>query len=224
MSEWWTYTLSDFLLFSPRTYDRLFELYNVDVWPLQIAMAGAGLAIVAMAWKPAWQRGAFVLLSLCWAWVAWAFHLERYAQINWTAPWFAGAFALQAALLAGTGAVVRAAPCVDTHSPSDRLRLVLALLVIVGYPLVAPVLGRPWTSGEAFGLAPDPTALATLCLVMRRHGPACWTLAIVPTAWCAVGAATLLAMESAQAYVVIVLALVALALPLARRRAAPRPR
>ena len=30
MSEWWTYRLSNFLLFSPRTYYRLFELYNSD--------------------------------------------------------------------------------------------------------------------------------------------------------------------------------------------------
>ena len=33
MSEWWTYRLSDFLMFSPRTYYRLFELYNAEVWP-----------------------------------------------------------------------------------------------------------------------------------------------------------------------------------------------
>ena len=33
MSEWWTYTLSDFLLFSPRTYHRLFELHNVVMTP-----------------------------------------------------------------------------------------------------------------------------------------------------------------------------------------------
>ena len=37
MSEWWTYSLTSFLLFSARTYYRLFELYNADVWPLQIA-------------------------------------------------------------------------------------------------------------------------------------------------------------------------------------------
>ena len=34
MSEWWTYTLSDFLLFSPRTYYRLFELHHRALWPL----------------------------------------------------------------------------------------------------------------------------------------------------------------------------------------------
>ena len=36
MSEWWTYTPADFLLFSPRVYYRLFELYNRSFWPVAI--------------------------------------------------------------------------------------------------------------------------------------------------------------------------------------------
>ena len=42
MSEWWTYSLSDFLLFSPRTYYRLFELYNLAIWPTQPRDGSAG--------------------------------------------------------------------------------------------------------------------------------------------------------------------------------------
>ena len=42
MSEWWTYSLSDFLLFSPRTYRRLFELYNAQVWPAHLVAVGLG--------------------------------------------------------------------------------------------------------------------------------------------------------------------------------------
>lgn len=34
MSEWWTYRLSDFLMFSPATYWRMVERYNREVWPL----------------------------------------------------------------------------------------------------------------------------------------------------------------------------------------------
>ena len=37
MSEWWTYRLSSFLLFSPRTWFRMHELYNADIWPAQLA-------------------------------------------------------------------------------------------------------------------------------------------------------------------------------------------
>jgi len=43
MSEWWTYRLSDLLLFSPRTYYRLFELYNAAIWPAQVLAVVIGL-------------------------------------------------------------------------------------------------------------------------------------------------------------------------------------
>ncbi len=46
MSEWWTYRLEDFLLFSPRVYWRMFELHNEAVWPLQIATLLLGAAIL----------------------------------------------------------------------------------------------------------------------------------------------------------------------------------
>ena len=49
MSDWWTYRLSDFLLFSPDTYRRLFELYNAGIWPIQIAAALLGLLALAAA-------------------------------------------------------------------------------------------------------------------------------------------------------------------------------
>jgi hypothetical protein len=40
MPEWWTYTLSDFLLFSPRAYYRLIERHNAAVWPWQLGSVG----------------------------------------------------------------------------------------------------------------------------------------------------------------------------------------
>lgn len=222
MSEWWTYTLSDFLLFSPRTYYRLLELYNADVWPLHIVMAIAGVAIAMLLSRDApWPRAAAIALAACWGWVAWAFQLERYAQINWAAPWFAAAFALQAVLLASWGVFSKT---LAHPARSSRALTLLALTVIVAYPALAPLAGRAWTSSEAFGIAPDPTALATLALVLRTNGVMRWVLMLIPLAWCAVGAATLLAMESAQACVVMLLALAALAFALSTRRANPGPR
>ena len=48
MSEWWSYSLSDFLMFSPRTYYRLFELYNLALWPWHIAGLALGLVVLAL--------------------------------------------------------------------------------------------------------------------------------------------------------------------------------
>ena len=51
MSEWWTYTLSDFLLFSARTYYRLFELYNLAIWPAQSVALALGSIVLALLWR-----------------------------------------------------------------------------------------------------------------------------------------------------------------------------
>jgi hypothetical protein len=101
MSEWWTYRLSNFLLFSPRTYDRLFELYNAAIWPAQAAAFLVGLVILFFLFRPTAARGraAFGMLAACWIWVAVAFHAKRYATINFAAVQFAWAFGAEAALL-----------------------------------------------------------------------------------------------------------------------------
>ena len=52
MSEWWSYSLSDFLMFSARTYFRQFELLNQALWPLQLAGLGAGLLLAACMLRP----------------------------------------------------------------------------------------------------------------------------------------------------------------------------
>jgi len=92
MDEWWSYRPSDFLLFSARTWHRLFELYNAQLWPAHLFAIALGLALVLVALKvspaPAARAGC-AMLAACWLWVAWAFHLQRYAAINWAASWFA---------------------------------------------------------------------------------------------------------------------------------------
>ena len=45
MPEWWTYSPSDFLMFSARTYYRLVELHNRRLWPAHLAAAFAVQAI-----------------------------------------------------------------------------------------------------------------------------------------------------------------------------------
>ena len=60
MTEWWTYRPSDFLMFAPRTYWRLFELHNEAWWPAQALLLLAGSA--ALAWL-ARERGIAVIAN-----------------------------------------------------------------------------------------------------------------------------------------------------------------
>lgn len=200
MSEWWTYRLTSFLLFSPRTYHRLFELYNLAIWPAQLAGAAIGLAIVALLIGHRAHRDRLVvgLLALCWLWIAWAFLYQRYAQINWAATGFAAAFAFEALLLAALGVFAGRIKLSPPHGPGVRIAATLIAIVVVGYPLLAPLAGRPWTTAETFGVTPDPTAIATVATLALVRGRVRWLVLIIPLLWCAIAGATLWAMATAS--------------------------
>jgi hypothetical protein len=213
MSEWWTYSLSDFLLFSPRIYYRLFELYNAAIWPLHVAALALGAAILGLLLRDtAWRgRAIAAILAACWLWVAWAYLSRRYDTINWAASYFAIGFVLEALLLTWTG-IARDRLRFRSGAESARIGgLGLFLLALIAYPLIGPLAGRPWTQVELFGVAPDPTAIATLGVLVAAQRPH-WLLLVVPLIWCAISAATLRAMQSPDAMVVPVAAALALAL------------
>src|SRR5262245_42771856 len=107
MSEWWTYTISDFLMYSPRTYYRMVERHNLAVWPGQIVALALGLVVLVLLWRPSARQGRIIagLVALLWSWVAWGFLWRRYATINWAAGYFAAAFAVEALLFIWIGVV-----------------------------------------------------------------------------------------------------------------------
>jgi len=198
MSEWWLYGPRDLLLFSPRTYYRLFELYNLELWPLQLLAIALGLAVLVLTRRGGERAGRAIaaILVLCWLWVAWGFHWQRYASINLAAGYFALTFVVQAALLLWLGVLRgRLAPAPTTRL-QQRAGLVLLLFALLIFPLIGPLLGRSWTQAEVFGMAPDPTALATLGVLLLAGGRPAWGLWPIPVAWCLVSGTTLWAMEA----------------------------
>jgi hypothetical protein len=203
MSEWWTYTLADFLLFSPRTYYRLFELYNADLWPVQVLALALGVAILAVLRHGGAWRGRFVaaILAGCWIWVAWAFHWQRYASINWAAPYFAAAFAIEALLLISTGVMRNKLAFNAELAVTQRVGLGIFLFALIVQPLIGPLVGRDWAQAEIFGVAPDPTVLATLGILLLAAHRAFRGLLAIPLLWCALSGAVQWTMGSPDALV-----------------------
>ncbi|MGE0095534.1 MAG: DUF6064 family protein [Alphaproteobacteria bacterium] len=207
MADWLTYSASDFLLFAPHTYYRLFELYNEAIWPGQILALAVGVTIVALLLRGDAKRSRAVpaLLAACWLWVAWAFLLARYDTINWAAKYFAAGFVLQAVLLMAVSLRrrIHLGPSSDTK---NRFGLALFIFALAVQPLIGPLLfDRPWTQTEVFAVAPDPTAVATLgVLLLSVRGRAVWLLMPLPLAWCAVSAMTLWTMGSPEAWVMTI--------------------
>jgi hypothetical protein len=213
VTEWWSYGLSDFLLFSPRTYYRLFALQNAETWPWHVAILPAAAAVPWLLWatgprptvprttgpRTAGRIAAALLLAAGWLWVAWDFHHRRYATINWAATYPALAFAAQGALLLALGAVGRTFDRAGPDPTRRRVGLGLIVFAVAVQPFAGPLAGRAWSSVEIVGLAPDPTAVAGLGAALLAGRRARLALLPIPLAWCALGGATAWTMGSPDA-------------------------
>jgi hypothetical protein len=216
----WSYRLADFLLFSPRVYWRMFELHNAALWPLPLVILAVSAAMLALAVLRPHRSGRLIaiLLGVLWAWVGWSFVWERYATINWTAAYTAPLFAVEAMLLLILGGAF--------NRLSFELRYVrgmagiLLVALALGYPLLAPLFGRPWQGAEFFGISADPTAIATIGFLLMARGRFILLLYPIPLLWCLASGLTLLAMADAQAWI---LALALAIAPLAHAFAMARP-
>ena len=219
MEEWLSYRLGDFLMFSGPTYWRLFQLQNAALWPLPLAapVVGGAALLLALRRPEAGLRLLALMLAAAWVLAGWSFVWQCYALINWGVTYLAPLFGAEALLL-GWAAVRRVgeAPTLRTRGAIGVALLVWGLFL---HPLAAPLFGRPLAQVEVAGIAPDPTAIATLGLALMLPSRALRLVAaIVPALWLGVSALTLWALEAPER------ALPVSALLLAAAGLAARPR
>ena len=204
MRDWWTYRPEDFLLFSPRVYWRMFELHNEAVWPLQIAavLVGATILVWTLRPRPWSDRGIWAVMAAAWIFVAWGLLWARYATINWAAAYAVPLFTAQALLLAWFGTWRGSLHVAARRAVPNMVVLAMFLYAVIGHPFAAILAGRPLQAAEIIGVAPDPTVMATLGLLLLTPGGAVtWSLMAVPLIWCIVSWATLRTMGAPEAWV-----------------------
>lgn len=204
IGDWLSYSAGDFLPFSPSAYWALFALENRALWPLGLALSLAGAAAFAALVAGRALPGRWIAfgLALLWLHLGWSFVAGRYGALNWAGEGLAWAFYAEAALLAGLGLAGRF-PIAPGNGPAAWTGLALLAAGLFLWPAFAVLDGRPWAQAELFGLAPDPTAAATLGLLVlaateRRRAAA--TVRAVPALWLALSALTLLAMDAWQGW------------------------
>jgi hypothetical protein len=222
MSEWWKYRPEDFLLFSPRTYWRMFELQNEAYWPLPVLTLALGGIVTFLAARASRNaiRSAAAILALAWAFVAYTFLWHRYAGINWAIVYAVPAFAVETVLLLMIA--VRSGISMAPRGIISWTGYLLLAFATVGVPLLH---GRERATSEIFGIAPDPTVIATLGFLLVLRGRYLCLLYLIPVLWCLLSGATLHTMREAEAWMpfAAVAAVALAALTMAIRRPHPPP-
>lgn len=197
IADWRTYSVEDFIPFTPEVYFRLIERVNEAQWPLHLLMILGGLAIAGL---PLVGRGrvAAALLAMAWAWVGVVFFLRYYTELTWAGSYFGWAFCLQGVILLACGLTGRRNdPGARRFSASQWAGFAIFAYGLLVYPFIAVLGGGGWGQSESFGIHADPTAIATLgILLIAAKGWKLWVSAIVPILWCVAGGLTLRALQA----------------------------
>ncbi len=219
--DWFSYSLSDFLMFGPEVFLRLFVRINQDIWPWQ------GIAVVMMLLIAGLlvrgdrlaKRGILLLLAVAWVWSGAGFLMEYYGPINIPATWFGWAFILQGALL--TVAALVWPWDGRSMGPGYRWQAGAGWLMLTALlPLLMMAQSGNWRAVALFGVTPDLTVAASVPCLLLLPRRVRWLFLLQPLLWSLFSAATLWTLGTR---VMFILPAATLALTIAGFWLSPRP-
>ncbi|KPV41068.1 hypothetical protein AN478_03855 [Thiohalorhabdus denitrificans] len=209
------YTLDEFL--------AVYAAYNQALWPLPLLGTLLGLTVVALyIARPPWgDRAVAGILAAFWLLVGGVYHLAFFTAINPLAYAYAALFIVQGVLLAWDGAWKarwRLGPATGWRGWLAALLVVYALAI---QPLVSLLGPRDYPDISLAGVAPCPTTLLTLGVLLLTSGGPPWRLLAIPLAWTGIGGSAAVLLGVPQDYGLIVAG--ALVLTVALGPSQPRP-
>ncbi len=169
-----------------------FAQYNRLFWPAPPIGIALCLLVLWLLLRPTAWSGRLIagLLALAWLWTGIAYHLLTFAKLNFAAPAYAAGFVLQGLLLAWTGTVRGRTTFRFQPDAAGWTGLAFAIAAVILYPAADRCLGFGWDSVRLPGLAPAPTVLLTLGVLLLSAGPIPRHLAMLPLLWAAGAGAT----------------------------------
>lgn len=180
------------LPFTAEVFFRVVAQYNVAIWPAQLVAIALGALVVLLALRPrpGGDRIAAAVLAGVWLWVGVVYHAMHLATVNLAAWPFGALFVVQGLLFAWTGALRGRLAFRFAPGLYGWVGLGFVVLALAAYPLAGVLAGRGWAEALVFGVAPGPTTLFTLGLLVPAEPRAPLHLTVVPVLWSLIGGAT----------------------------------
>ena len=173
--------------FNKEQFFAVFAQYNEPIWPIPIGAYLMGLIVVgSLFWK---SRASAIMtptfLAAFWAINGAGYHATYFAAIDPLAPVFAGLF--QALFLGLSPLFFGNMRFRLRRDARTAAALVLIALATLAYPTLGMLAGHIYPAVPVFGLAPCPTTIFTIgVLLLANWSAACWLL-VIPGTWAALG-------------------------------------
>jgi hypothetical protein len=175
--------------FSKEQFFDVFIRYNLQVWPLQIAAFGAAVIIILLFWLKPRGSGAAILgiLAAMWLVNGVGYHWLNFSTINPAARVFAAGFVLQALLL--SVAAFARPPMEFRLAPGTASAFGVACIAfaLFFYPAFGWLAGHRYPAVPVFGIAPCPTTIFTIGVLLQGQWTRVRWLLVIPGLWGALG-------------------------------------
>ncbi len=207
------------LPFTAEVYFVTVGQFSRDTWPASfVAFFLCILALVIACWPWIWRdRLVSTILALIWVWAGLGFQMSYLSSILWAATPLGVLFVAEGLLLACLGVLRSDLKFYAPSSFAGWLGLMLALGSVACYPVFALVVGIERSQLPIVGMAPTPTALYTLGMLLLTVPRAPLFLTIVPMIWLILAAAGGWLMQSSTALLLLLVGLVAVVTLIAKR-------
>lgn len=210
------------LPFTAEQFHDVFRAYNEAVWPMQLALLALVLAAVCFIVIPrSWSgRAVSGILALFWGWMAIAYHLAFFVDINPLAYAFAAVSLAGALVFVWQGVICNRLQFRFKGGVHPWLGGMLILFALLLYPAWSWYAGLRYPAMPTFGL-PCPTTIFTIGMLAFLTRPYPRSPLVVPLLWCLVGAQAAFQLGVPQDLGLVAAAIVAVILMFkARQRAA----
>ena len=187
---------------------------------MQVLAYVAGLAVcfTVLRQVPHQSRIITGLLALMWSVNGIGYHGLFFSQINPAAYLFAALFLAEALVLLVIGFVVSDLVFKLHRPPWSALGVALVVFSMVIYPSWGWLAGHRYPATPVFGVAPCPTTIFTIGVLLLGSWQKVRWLLVLPVLWAAIGGTAAILMAVPQDYGLIVAGLIAIASVFVRRR------
>jgi len=174
--------------FTQAQFFDVFAAYNAAVWPAQIIMYLAGLAVLVLAFRRSrWADHLIAaILAFYWIWMGALYHILFFQRINPAALIFGVVFIVQGVLFI----VATMRGRLRFGAPLGWRAIIGAVFIVyaVGiYPILGIVSGHGLLDGPLFGVAPCPTTIFTFGILLWATAKVPWYTLVIPLLWSLVG-------------------------------------
>jgi hypothetical protein len=174
--------------FTAEQFFKVFENYNVQVFPSQIILFLLGITslVVVHSAKPNRDKLIYGVLGLIWIWAGIIYHIGFFSPINKAANIFGIAFILEGGLLIGSSFSRKRTDIYLKPALRGYIGEILVIFGLLIYPMIGLISGTPVKHTISFGL-PCPTTITTFGFFLLTLGKFPRFLLIIPSLWVVVG-------------------------------------